>query len=82
MPDIVRAFKISRRTLETQYAAEAKHTLLEAIHDEIFKRATQMARNPRLASCAIPDFLQISHDTLNRIFRQRTGKTLHQWRHQ
>lgn len=82
VPDIVRAFNISRRTLETQYAAEAKHTLLEAIHDEIFKRATQMARNPQLVSCAIPDFLQVSHDTLNRIFLQRTGKTLHQWRHQ
>lgn len=80
VPDIVRAFKISRRTLETQYAAEAKHTLLEAIHDEIFKRATQMARNPQLVSCAIPDFLQVSHDTLNRIFLERTGKTLHHWR--
>ena len=80
VPDIVRAFKISRRTLETQYAAEAKQTLLEAIHDEVFKRATQMARNRQLASSAIPDFLQVSHDTLNRIFLQRTGKTLHHWR--
>ena len=37
-------------------------------------------RNGAMQTGSIPDFLGVSHDTLDRIFLARTGKALHAWR--
>ena len=81
VPAIAKAFGLSRRTLEINYRREAKRTLLTAIHDAIFNRAIQMVRTRHIAPSAIPDFLQVSHDTINRIFVARTGQSLNAWLH-
>lgn len=80
VPDIASALGLSRRTLEIQYKKATGKTLLEAIHDALFARACEMSASGRLTATSIPDFLQVSHDTLNRIFLARTGKTLAAWK--
>ena len=42
--------------------------------------ACNLARNGAMQTGSIPDFLGVSHDTLDRIFLARTGKALHAWR--
>ena len=78
--DIAQALGFSRRALEIQFRRATGTTILSAIHDALFARACEMAKTDRLSSASIPDFLQVSHDTLNRIFRARTGLTLAEWR--
>lgn len=73
---------LARRSMEIKFRKATGQTILEAIHDAIFEQASTMARSGRLSASAVPDFLGVSHDTLNRIFLRRTGLTLSAWQRQ
>lgn len=77
---IVKEFGYSRRQTEKIFQAGSGKTLLAAIHDAVYDRASVMAKNPRLSIQSIADALGgISRSQLDRIFVERTGHSLRAW---
>ncbi len=81
VPSVVAAMGCSRRSAELRFKKETGHTILDEIREARFSRALELLSNPNQAIEPIANLCGWdSPVTLKRIFRERTGLTMREWR--
>lgn len=79
--EILTELHISRSLLEMRFRRELGHTIRETIQDLRFERALSYLRNPNQAITPIPTLCgYASEPFFKRMFKNRTGLTMREWR--
>ncbi len=81
VPSVVAAMGCSRRSAELRFKKELGHTILDEIREARFNHALELLSNPNQAIEPIANLCGWdSPVTLKRLFRERTGLTMREWR--
>ncbi len=81
VPSVVSAMGCSRRSAELRFKKELGHTILDEIREARFNHALELLSNPNQAIEPIANLCGWdSPVTLKRLFRERTGLTMREWR--
>ena len=78
---VVRAMGCSRRLADLRFKESVGHSIHDEIHTRRLERVQELLRNPKVDVSAIPDLCGYSSLVdLRRVFKQRLGMTIGEYR--
>lgn len=80
VPEIVRILGYSRRTAEIRFRQETGKSILEMVNDHVFELACKQLSERHASAGIVATQLSVSRNTLDRIFKMRTGLSANGWR--